>query len=158
MTTADHDKPTSRQLGYAYESISTSSLVANSIQTLCLVARASIADRTHFLPDNLYTPLASNLRSATFIDMSTKAATIISHAQKSKDLIYVIYGANAPFNRIKVIPTDSSIERIWGRYNEQNNRQRVLEFTNCLEIDSKRNSKGVLNTPQVHQINFLGVC
>ncbi|KAH8918837.1 hypothetical protein BT69DRAFT_1285358 [Atractiella rhizophila] len=140
MTAGSHYQPVLLEDDYRF--IFNSSLRANSIRTFSLVARGCDADDKPLFPDDMYAPLASNLRSATFIDMPTKASAIISRAPKLKELVSVDnYNRSSVFDRMKAFPADASIERIWERYNPYKDQAMVPELAKCLEMDSKGSFK-----------------
>ncbi|KAH8928745.1 hypothetical protein BT69DRAFT_1276896 [Atractiella rhizophila] len=125
-----------------YRFILKSSVSANSIQTFSLVAGGYGEDEKPLFPDDMYAPLASNLRSATFIDMPTKRSAIISRAPKLKELVSVDkHNRSTLFDRMKAFPADASIERIWERYNQFRDQATVSELAKCLEMDSKGSFK-----------------
>ncbi|KAH8916205.1 hypothetical protein BT69DRAFT_1287962 [Atractiella rhizophila] len=142
MSFVNDQTPKSRLWDNDKRFILTSSLAAGSIRTLCLVCRDTSVDGKGLLPNDMYGPLASNLRSATFIDVPNAAAPIISHAQNLSELVYVDHLNRKPmFDRIKAFPAEASIERIWDRYNEHNDRVTMSELAKYLDVDSKGSFK-----------------
>ncbi|KAH8918727.1 hypothetical protein BT69DRAFT_1300767 [Atractiella rhizophila] len=140
MTAGSHYQPTLIEEDYRF--ILNSSLRANSIQTFSLVARRYGADEKPLFPDDMFAPLASNLSSATFIDMSTKANVIIAHAPKLRELVrFDNHNPTLLPDRMKAFPADASIERIWDRYVRSRDEEVVSELVHCVEMDSKGSFK-----------------